>query len=95
MSSDFCGLARRRRQEDEPGCTHIYFTGCAGNIAAGKYNDGTPAARATLTRRIYDGIVASEAKLQREPIERLEVADPTNCADGEPRPRDRMHSRSS
>ncbi len=72
VSSDFCGLARRRRQEDEPGCLHIYLTGCAGNIAAGKYNDGTPAARVRLTRRIYDGIVASEASLRPEPIERVE-----------------------
>jgi hypothetical protein len=72
VSADFCGLARRRRQEDEPGCTHLYFTGCAGNIAAGRYNDGTPPVRAILTRRMYDGIVASEAALRREPIDRLE-----------------------
>ncbi|MEI6467230.1 MAG: hypothetical protein WCQ89_21085 [Verrucomicrobiota bacterium] len=72
VTADFCGLARRRREQDEPGCTHLYFTGCAGNIAAGRYNDGTPAARVRLTRRIYDGIVASEAKLRREPIGRFE-----------------------
>lgn len=72
VSSDFCGLARRRRQQDEPGCLHIYYTGCAGNVAAGKYNDGTPAARVRLTQRIYDGIVASEASLRPEPIERVE-----------------------
>lgn len=72
VSSDFCGLARRRRQQDEPGCTHLYFTGCAGNIAAGKYNDGTPEARVRLTRRIYEGIVASEAALRREPVEKVE-----------------------
>lgn len=72
VSSDFCGLARRRRQQDEPGCLHVYFTGCAGNIAAGKYNDGTPAARVRLTQRMYDGIVASEAGLRPEPIDRVE-----------------------
>lgn len=72
VSSDFCGLARRRRQQDEPDCTHIYFTGCAGNIAAGKHNDGSPEARVRLTRRMYDGIVASESRLRREPIERVE-----------------------
>lgn len=71
VSSDFCGLARRRRQAEEPGCTHLYFTGCAGNIAAGKYNDGTPAARERLTRRVYDGIVAAEARLRPEPIGRV------------------------
>jgi hypothetical protein len=68
VSSDFVGLARKRRQKEEPGCTHIYFTGCAGNIAAGKYNDGTPEARVQLTQRIYDGIVAAESALKPQPI---------------------------
>jgi hypothetical protein len=68
VSSDFPGLARKQRQKDEPGCTHIYFTGCAGNIAAGKYNNGTPEARVQLTQRIYDGIVASEKSLTPAPI---------------------------
>ena len=72
VSSDFCGLARKRRQVDEPGCTHVYFTGCAGNIAAGKYNDGSPAARVRLTERVYRGIVASEAALRPEPVDRFE-----------------------
>ncbi len=68
VSSDFCGLARKRRQQDEPACAHLYFTGCAGNIAAGKYNDGTPEARVRLTERIYRGIVASENKLRPESL---------------------------
>ncbi len=68
VSSDFVGLARKQRQRDEPGCTHLYFTGCAGNIAAGKYNDGSPEARVLLTARIYDGIVASEKALKPQPI---------------------------
>lgn len=72
VSSDFCGLARKRRQQDEPGCTHLYFTGCAGNIAAGKYNDGSATSRVQLTERIYRGIVASESALGPEPIDRLE-----------------------
>lgn len=72
VSSDFCGLARKRRQADEPGCTHIYFTGCAGNIAAGKYNDGSPTARVALTERLYAGIVASEKNLSPAPISALD-----------------------
>ena len=40
VSSDFCGLARKQRQHEEPDCTYLYFTGCAGNVPAGKYNDG-------------------------------------------------------
>jgi hypothetical protein len=68
VTSDFAGLARKQRQQDEPGCTHIYFTGCAGNITAGKYNDGTPQTRVLLTQRIYQGIVASEKELRPAPI---------------------------
>jgi len=68
VSSDFCGLARKRRQADDPSCTHLYFTGCAGNIAAGKYNDGSAAARVALTQRVYDAIVTSESNLQKAPL---------------------------
>ena len=69
VSADFCGLARKRRQSDEPDCVHMYFNGCGGNIGAGKYNDGSHEMRPVLTQRIYDGIVGSEAALQPQPIE--------------------------
>jgi hypothetical protein len=64
VSSDFVGLARKQIQREQPACTHIYFTGCAGNIAAGKYNDGSPAARLQLTDRIYAGMSAAEKTLK-------------------------------
>ena len=69
VSADFCGLARRQKQEQEPGCVHLYFNGCGGNIGAGKYNDGSKEARVELTKRMFDGIVASESKLKPLPIE--------------------------
>ena len=72
VSSDFCGLARKQRQQEEPDCTYLYFTGCAGNVAAGKYNDGSPNARQKLTQRMHDAILASESLLQPEPIQSLE-----------------------
>lgn len=83
VSSDFTGLARKRRQKEEPGCAHIYFTGCAGNVAAGKYNDGSPEARVRLTQRIYDGIVASEKVLRPALIANVswkthDILPPTN-----------------
>jgi hypothetical protein len=68
VTSDFCGLARKRRQAEEPDCTHLYFTGCAGNISAGKYNDGTPASRVALTERMYAGMLAAERKLKPRPL---------------------------
>jgi hypothetical protein len=72
VSSDFAGLARKRRQADEPGCRHLYFTGCAGNVAAGKYNDGSPEMRPLLVQRMHDGIVRSEQDLQPAAIERID-----------------------
>lgn len=74
VSSDFPGLARKRREHDDPGCTHLYFTGCAGNIAAGKYNDGSPEARIALTERLHSAIVASESRLVPQAIQRVSWA---------------------
>jgi hypothetical protein len=71
VSSDFCGLARKQRQQQEPACTHLYFNGCGGNIGAGKYNDGSKEMRGVLTQRILRGIVASEEKLDPQAIESI------------------------
>ena len=68
VSADFCGLARRRMQKQEPDCLHIYFNGCGGNIGAGKYNNGSKEARIELTQRMFDGITTSNATLKPEPI---------------------------
>jgi hypothetical protein len=89
-SSDFAGLARKRRQQDEPHCHHVYFTGCSGNVAAGKYNDGSKEARVTLTGRLYDGIVASEAALKRVDVKDTRVAWKT--VDVLPPPRASLHA---
>lgn len=71
VSADFCGLARRKRQQEQPDCTHLYFNGCGGNIGAGKYNDGSREMRPVLMQRVYEGIVRSEADLQPAPIHSL------------------------
>jgi hypothetical protein len=89
-SSDFAGLARKQRQLDEPDCLHAYFTGCSGNVAAGKYNDGSPEARKTLTKRLYDGIVASESQLQRIELKGQTLAWKT--AEILPPPRSSLHA---
>ena len=69
VTPDFCGLARQAQQAAEPGCTHLYFNGCGGNIGAGKYNDGSPAMRPILRDRIHAGIQSSLASLKPQPIE--------------------------
>src|SRR5439155_4745552 len=42
VSSDFIGLARKRRQADDPKVAQLYFSGCSGYVTACKYNDGSP-----------------------------------------------------
>lgn len=69
VSADFCGLARKERQQQEPECTHLYFNGCGGNIGAGKYNDGSKPMRAVLTQRMLKGIVESEQALTPQSIQ--------------------------
>ncbi|MCY4587743.1 MAG: hypothetical protein OXB98_17035 [Bryobacterales bacterium] len=72
VSADFCGLARRQRQREEPECLHLYFNGCGGNVGAGKYNDGSKPMRRVLTERMYQAITLSEANLRPEPIESVD-----------------------
>jgi len=68
VTSEFVGLARKQRQAEDPDTTQLYFTGCSGNIAAGKYNDGTPEARRRLTDRMVDALRASSREIRREPL---------------------------
>jgi hypothetical protein len=65
ITPDFTGLARERRSQEDGGVPHIYFTECAGNITAGKYNDGAKENRPVLTDRIYRALVESEQKTER------------------------------
>ena len=71
VTHDFVGIARERRTKDE-GVPHIYFTGCGGNIAAGKYNEGTPESRMRLGEHIYAAMVESEKQTKRVPLTHIE-----------------------
>jgi hypothetical protein len=73
VTSDFVGLARARRDKDEPGVMHVYFTGSAGNVTAGKYNDGSKPMREVLTDRVHRGMVAADRDAQ-EHARALETA---------------------
>lgn len=67
VSSDFCGLAREQRAQED-GALHLYFTGCAGDVAPGKYNDGSPETRPVLVERMYRAMAASEQEAERLPV---------------------------
>ncbi len=66
-SYDFPGLAREELEQEE-GVLQVYFTGCAGDIAAGKYNDGTPEARRQLADRLLAGMKGAIAATQLAPV---------------------------
>src|SRR5207244_1394237 len=67
VSSDFVGLARQRMHDDMR-VLQIYFTGCAGNITAGKYNDGDHGNRPLLRDRVRDAMAAAWMRTERHPI---------------------------
>uniref|UniRef100_UPI0025F92A17 alpha/beta hydrolase n=1 Tax=Proteiniphilum sp. UBA5384 TaxID=1947279 RepID=UPI0025F92A17 len=53
---DFPGIARYLRQLSVPDALHVHFNGAGGNIAAGKYNDGSHENRFILAKRLADGM---------------------------------------
>ncbi len=68
VSYDFVGMARAQRESALPGVPHIHFNGASGNVAAGKYNDGSPANRAVLASRLAAGMSAAWSATQRTPL---------------------------
>ena len=72
VSADFPGLARARRQADDPEVFQIYFTGCAGDTTAGKYNTHTPEFRQDLADRLYQGLLAAWKATERHALDTVD-----------------------
>jgi hypothetical protein len=70
-SYDFPGIARETLQEKED-VFQIYFTGCGGDVTAGKYNDGSPKARDELAANLLAGMEASIASTRFVPATTLQ-----------------------
>jgi hypothetical protein len=68
VTAEFIGLARTQREKALPGVHFVHFNGAGGNIAAGKYNDGSKPMRAILTQRVADGMRASWDATIKDPI---------------------------
>lgn len=64
---DFPGLARNARQTTT-GIPHIHFNGAGGNIAAGKWNDGSKKNRKILTDRIVAGMTRALNSTAKHPF---------------------------
>lgn len=67
---DFPGIARLLRTQDVPSALHVHFTGAGGNIAAGKYNDGSRDNRVIFALRLAAGMRAAydAAVADRQPM---------------------------
>lgn len=68
VTSEFVGLARAEHERARGGLTLVHFNGASGNVAAGKYNDGTPAMRVVLTQRMADGMRRAWEATKRVPL---------------------------
>ncbi|MCA9102856.1 MAG: hypothetical protein KDA63_16970 [Planctomycetales bacterium] len=86
VTSDFVGLARERRQRDDLSVRQIYFTGCGGDVTAGKYNAGTPDDRRALTERLYQAMVAAWENTRRVPLEKIDFRSAAVQFEFHPRP---------
>lgn len=70
ISWDVPGIAREKLQQ-QTGVFQVYLTACGGNIAMGKYNDGTPEARTQLSNRLYSALQNSVKSLKKQPVQKL------------------------
>jgi len=71
-SADFVGVARDLREAAVPQARHIHFNGASGNVAAGKYNDGSPPMRQELGRRLAAGMEAAWHATEKTPLNDIE-----------------------
>jgi hypothetical protein len=74
VSYEFVGMARTDREKAVPEALHVHFDGAGGNIAAGKYNDGSPENRPVLAARLEKGMEGAWRTQQKAPIGADEVA---------------------
>ena len=65
VTCEFVGLARNARQQALGGPLHVHFGGAGGNVAAGKYNDGSTGRRPILAERMETGMRAAWQNIER------------------------------
>ncbi|MDY0166391.1 MAG: hypothetical protein RBS80_07595 [Thermoguttaceae bacterium] len=78
VSADTVGVARQIREAALPGVAHVHFNGAGGDIAAGKYNDGSPKMREILGERLAEGMRLAWEATRRIPVSPEDV-DWTVC----------------
>jgi hypothetical protein len=73
VSWEFVGMARAARETAVPAAAHIHFNGASGNVAAGKYNDGSPERRPVLADRLAAGMRAAWESAKKQPVTAADV----------------------
>ncbi len=73
VSGDIIGIARLLRENELPGVAQLYFDGAGGNIACGKYNNGSPENRPVLAERLAQGMKLAWQSQKKVPIEAADV----------------------
>lgn len=68
VSADFPGLARSLRQKETPGIFQVYLSGCAGDVTAARYNDGTDASRRALAEELRKAMARAWERTERAPL---------------------------
>ncbi|MCC6144239.1 MAG: DUF2920 family protein [Candidatus Hydrogenedentes bacterium] len=71
VSYDFTGMAREQLQEELAGPLHLYFSGCSGDVVAGKYNAGRDEDRAKLAERMHTAMQEAFDQTERHPLEQV------------------------
>lgn len=74
-SPDFPGIARFIRGQDVNMALHVHFNGAGGNLAAGKYNDGSQPNRVILATRLAEGMrqAYADSESHKEPLTAADV----------------------
>jgi hypothetical protein len=72
VSWDFPGWARAQREKEMPSVAQIYFSGCSGDIMAGKFNDGNHRNRPILAERLHQGMLAAWDSTKRHPLNKID-----------------------
>ncbi len=72
VTCEFVGIARNARQKVS-NIPHIYFTGAAGNVAAGKYNNGSDTTRYILAKRMEVAMEKAWKETKKKPIHTADI----------------------
>ena len=73
VTSEFVGIARSMREASTK-IPHIHFNGAGGNIAAGKYNDGSHPQRKILADRMAKGMESAWSATEKIPLKGIDIA---------------------